>query len=216
MEEKKIKKTADFARDFFKNDYSGHDWWHTYRVWQLAKTIAETEKAETISVQLAALLHDVADPKLNNGDEEKGVERVREWLRDIKCDDGETEAIIAIIKTVSFKGAGTKTKPETLEAMIVQDADRLDAIGAIGIARAFAFGGVIQRELYNPEIKPVKHSSYEEYKQRKGTSINHFYEKMLLLKTRMNTASAKKIAGRRHNYLVAFLKEFYEEWDGRK
>lgn len=215
MNQSKILKTATFAKEFFKGDFSGHDWWHTFRVWNLAKNIAKKEKADTFVVEMSALLHDVADEKLNNGDAKAGEQKVIKWLKSLDVDDKNITEICNVIKSVSFKGAKTKNSAETIEAMIVQDADRLDAIGAIGIARAFAFGGSIKRDIYDPTVKPIQHKDYEQYKKREGTSINHFYEKLLLLRDLMNNASAKKIAEKRHRYLLGFLKEFFVEWKGK-
>lgn len=215
MNQAKVLKTANFAKEFFKGDFSGHDWWHTFRVWNLAKNIAKREKADIFVVEMAALLHDVADEKLNNGSASVGKKKVINWLKSLDVNEENIAKIWSVIMSVSFKGATTKNTAKNIEAMIVQDADRLDAIGAIGIARAFAFGGTIKRDIYNPSIKPIIHKNYKEYKKREGTSINHFYEKLHLLKDRMNTSSAKKIAQKRHDYLLSFLEEFFIEWEGK-
>ncbi len=215
MNQEQITKTADFAKKCFKGDFSGHDWWHTFRVWNNAKNIVRKEKADLFIVEMAALLHDVADEKLNNGDASAGKQKVINWLKSLNIDEENIQKIWNAINSVSFKGAKTKNPAKTIEAKIVQDADRLDAIGAVGIARAFAFGGNIKRDIYDPAVKPIQHQNYEEYKKREGTSINHFYEKLLLLKDRMNTNSAKKIAKKRHDFLLVFLKEFFVEWEGK-
>lgn len=212
----KIAKTISFAKKCFENDFSGHDWWHTFRVWKIAKNIAKKEKADIFKVEMAALLHDVGDRKLNGGNEKAGKNRVINWLKLLEIDEKEIEEIWDIVESVSFRGAGTKTTPKTLEGMVVQDADRLDAIGAIGIARAFAYGGSQGRDIYDPNIKPVLHKNYEEYKKHKGTSVNHFYEKLLLLKDELNTKTAKEIAQKRHEYIVGFLDEFLSEWEGKR
>jgi uncharacterized protein len=164
---------------------------------------------------MAALLHDVADEKLNNHSASLGKKRVIKWLKSLSISEENTQKIWNAINSVSFKGAKTKNPAKTIEAKIVQDADRLDAIGAIGIARAFAFGGTIKRDIYDPSFEPNIHKSYKEYKKREGTSINHFYEKLLLLKDGFNTVSAKKIAQKRHGYLEGYLKEFFIEWEGK-
>ncbi|MFA7254151.1 MAG: HD domain-containing protein [Patescibacteria group bacterium] len=211
---KEIDKTARYVRTIFENDTSGHDWWHIYRVWQLAKKIAEEEQADMFIVEMAALLHDLDDFKFSETHE--NLAKTKFWLDKLEIPEVTKEQIIKAISTVSFKGAGVETKPKTLEGKIVQDADRLDAIGAIGIARTFAFGGHRGNPIYNPTAKPTMHSDFNEYKKSDGTVINHFYEKLLLLKDRLNTESAKKIGESRHQYLMDFLDEFMLEWDGKK
>lgn len=207
-----IKKTVEFVEDYFKGDSSGHDWWHTFRVWSLAKKIAKKEKsADLFVVELAALLHDVDDWKL-----EKVSNNTEKWLNRLKIQKETQKHILEITRRLSFKGAGVKSKIRTLEGKIVQDADRLDAIGAIGISRAFAFGGSRNREIYNPTIKPILHKTFNSYKTNSNSSINHFYEKLLLLKDLMNTNFAKKIAIQRHKYMENFLKQFINEWNGKK
>lgn len=210
-----ISQTAAYVRGQMAGEGSGHDWWHVYRVWQMAKHLATEEKADLFVVELAALLHDIADWKFHDGDEEIGSKRAQEWLKSIDVDTGVIASVYQIIKEVSFKGAGVETKPSSKEGMVVQDADRLDALGAIGIARTFAYGGHKNREIYNPEIKPAEHTSFEEYKKNQSHTINHFYEKLLLLKDRMNTNAAKKIAEERHKFMEQYLERFYEEWEGK-
>ncbi|NOQ27547.1 MAG: HD domain-containing protein [Bacteroidales bacterium] len=210
-----INKTIDFVKAKLEGDSSGHDWWHIYRVWNLSKKIQEKEKGDLFIIEMAALLHDVADWKFYEN-EEAGLMVVRDWLIKIDLSSDIIEEIIYIIKNVSYKGAGVKDQMKTLEGKIVQDADRLDAIGAIGVARTFAFGGKFGSEMHNPEEDAKLHNSFEEYKNSKGTTINHFYEKLLLLKDRINTKTAKEIALERHNYMEVFLKQFYDEWNSLK
>jgi uncharacterized protein len=211
-----VVETSEHIRELLAGEGSGHDWWHVYRVWKMAKHLAKTERADLFVVELAALLHDIADWKFHGGDEEIGPNRAREWLDQIGVEEDVIAHVCQIIKNTSFKGAGVKTQMESKEGMIVQDADRLDAIGAIGIARAFAYGGSKGREIYNPEVKPVEHSSFDEYKKSQSHTINRFYEKLLLLKDRMNTDAAKKIANDRHRLMEEYLHSFYEEWEGKK
>ncbi len=210
-----ILKTADYVKEKLGGEGSGHDWWHIYRVWETAVKIAAWEKADRFIVELAALLHDIADWKFNDGDAKAGSRKAREWLVSLNVDEAAIQHVCQIIDDISFKGAGVKTAMKTAEGRIVQDADRLDAIGAIGIARAFAYGGYKERELYNPEIKPEFHNSFEQYKNSNGPTINHFHEKLLLLKDLMNTGTAKKIAEERHRYMENYLQRFYDEWEGK-
>jgi len=177
-----IKNTEKYVKNKMLGDSAGHDWWHVYRVWKVAVHIGKQEKANMFVVELGALLHDIADFKFNNGDETAGSRVSREWLEEQKVDEAIIKHVCDIVENVSFKGAKVKSKMKTTEGMVVQDADRLDAIGAIGIARTFAYGGAKELEMYNPEIRAVRHKSFEEYKNTRGTSINHFYEKLLLLK----------------------------------
>lgn len=211
MSEEVIKLVADEVKEKFKNDGTGHDWWHIYRVWQMALKISEHEKADLYVVQLSALLHDIADWKYHDGDDTVGPKKAREILEKYKVADNVIDQVVEIIADLSFKGAGVKTKMKTIEGMIVQDADRLDAIGAIGIARTFAYGGYKNNLMYDPEIKPVIHNTKEEYFKSVGTTINHFYEKLLLLKDLMNTDAAKQIALQRHEFMEEFLKNFYND-----
>jgi uncharacterized protein len=208
---KVINETANYVRNKLSGEYSGHDWWHTYRVWKMAARIAKKEKADLFVVELAALLHEVADYKLNNGDETLVPKLVGGWLLKLGVEENIIDYVCEIIKAMSFKGAKVKSVMKTKEGMIVQDADRLDAIGAIGIARVFAYGGHKKREIYNPKIKPQMHKNFEQYKNSKSSSINHFYEKLFLLKNLMNTKIAKKIAEERHVFMEQFLKEFFKE-----
>lgn len=207
-----IKQTENFIKEHFKHEGSGHDWWHIYRVRNMALKIAEHEKGNCFLIEMAALLHDLDDWKLTTiSDNSKTIE----WLNQLDLSAKESEKIVQIIEEVSFKGAGVETRATTSEAKIVQDADRLDAIGAIGIARTFAYGGNKNRLLYDPEIKPELHQSFDAYQKSTAPTINHFYEKLLLLKDRMNTASAKELAKERHEYMMEFLNHFFNEWEGK-
>ncbi|HEU0294244.1 MAG TPA: HD domain-containing protein [Anaerolineales bacterium] len=209
-----IQKTADFIRQEFSGDSSGHDWWHIYRVWRNAITICEHEKADAFIVQLAALLHDLDDWKFSaSGDETP--RRAKAWLDSFSLDPSITDAVCRIIRHISFKGANVASQMDSLEGFIVQDADRLDAIGAIGIARAFAYGGYKNRPLHDPETSPKMHDTFEQYKNSDSSTINHFYEKLLLLKDMMNTPTAKRIAKQRNAYMEQFLHQFMEEWEGK-
>lgn len=210
-----IEKTVEFVKRSFKDAEGGHDWWHVHRVWQNAIHIAKQEKADLFVVQLAALLHDIADWKFHHGDDTVGPKLAKEWLKKLSVDEKIIAHVCEIIQGISFRGAGVKTQMKTMEGMVVQDADRLDAIGAIGIARAFAYGGHKGREIYNPDIKPGHHVSFEQYKNCEGKTINHFYEKLLLLKDLMNTETARKIADRRHAFMEIFLERFFKEWKGK-
>lgn len=210
-----IKGIEEEVREKFRNEGSGHDWWHIHRVRNNAMMIAAEEGGELEVIELAALLHDIADHKFFNGDLSKGPEVAGQVMKKWKVSAGVNQKVCEIISQVSFKGAGVPTPVDTLEAAIVQDADRLDAIGAVGIARAFAFGGHHDRLLYDPENKPTLHNDFESYRTDKGGTINHFYEKLLLLKDRMNTPTAKRIAQKRHAYMEEYLKQFYAEWDGK-
>ncbi len=210
-----LSKTTAYVRDQLQGDSSGHDWWHIHRVVNNAKFIGKRENADMFIVELAALLHDIGDWKFFDGDETAGPKITREWLGQLGVSDATIDRVCTIIGELSFKGAGTPTPMSTLEGQIVQDADRLDAIGAIGIARAFAYGGHKGREIHNPGIEPQLHQTFEDYKKSNGTTINHFYEKLLLLKNRMNTASARHLAEQRHRYLEQFLETFMNEWDTR-
>ena len=205
-----IVQTADYVENLFANEGSGHDWWHIHRVRNLALKIAETEGGNRFIIEMAALLHDVDDWKIN-GNEKGG--RVIAWLKNIKTDETEIEKIVEIIDQVSYKGAGVTTNATSIEAKIVQDADRLDAIGAIGIARTFAYGGNKGRSIYLPGIKPELHNDFESYKKGTGPTINHFYEKLLLLKKRLNTRTAIEMAEKRHIFMEQFLKQFFMEWN---
>ena len=209
-----IDKTCRFVEEKLAGEGSGHDWWHIYRVWNLAKNIAEQEGANLIIVELSALLHDIADWKFHNGDDSIGPKVAEQFLTANHVERRVIDPVIEIIASISYKGAGVPTPMKTLEGKVVQDADRLDAIGALGIARTFAYGGHKNRLIYHPEEKPVLHQSFEDYKKNDGHTINHFYEKLLLLKDRMNTASGKRLAEARHEFMQAYLDQFYKEWDG--
>lgn len=211
-----VQKTAEHVKTLFSGEGSGHDWWHIYRVWQNAKLIAKKEKSvDLFHIELGALLHDIADYKFHGGDEAIGGKTTSAWLKSLGTDDKDIKAVVHIVDNVSYKG-GEESKMKSIEGKIVQDADRLDAIGAIGIARCFAYGGNVGHEIYNPEIKPNLNMSKEEYKKHKSTQVNHFYEKLLKLKDLMNTESAKKIALKRHDYMEKYLSEFLAEWEGKK
>lgn len=210
-----IKNTEKFVKDKMSGEGSGHDWWHVYRVWRNAVHIGKKEKADMFIVELGALLHDIADFKFHNGDDTAGARVSRAWLEKQGVDEETIKHVCDIVKGVSFKGAKVKSELKTKEGMVVQDADRLDALGAIGIARTFAYGGSKGREIYNPEIKVVKHESFEEYKNSNSTSINHFSEKLLLLKDLMNTKAGEKMAEERHKFLKQYLDRFLKEWNGK-
>jgi uncharacterized protein len=210
-----IQRTAAHVKAAMSGEGSGHDWWHVYRVWQNALHMAGREGVDLVVVQLAALLHDIGDHKFHGGDETVGPRMAREWLELLGVEASVTDHVSEIIRDLSFKGAGVTTAMRTREGMVVQDADRLDAIGAIGIARAFAYGGHKGREMHNPDVQPQMHASFEQYKANTGPTINHFYEKLLLLKDLMNTDAAREIAEERHRFMVQFLAQFLAEWDGR-
>lgn len=215
-----IKQTKDYVKKELYNDASGHDWWHIFRVWKNSKLIsAHYTQADRKVIELAALLHDIADWKDNGGDFDIGPATARKWL--VQFDDINSEQIdqvCDIIKNVSFKGANAEQVALPLEGLIVQDADRLDAIGALGIARTFAFGGNRGHMIYDPNIQYVDHKDEESYvhNKKQTTTINHFYEKLLLLKDRFNTEYGKRIAEERHKYMESFLEQFYGEWNGER
>ena len=211
-----IDQTVKFVKETLANSEGGHDWWHIYRVWQLAKKIATTEKTNLLVVELGALLHDIADAKFNDGDESIGPKKAREFLQSISVEEEIITHVENIIQHISFKGGNFEQAFNSTELAVVQDADRLDAMGAIGIARTFNYGGFKNRAIYNPNIQPNLNMSKEEYKNSTAPTINHFYEKLLLLKDRMNTATGKAMAKHRHNYMEQFLEEFYKEWEGDK
>lgn len=211
-----INKTAQYIKAKMSGESTGHDWWHIYRVWQMSKKIAKSEKADLFIVEMGALLHDIADYKFHKGDDKKGGQEAEKFLVKLKVDKETIKKIIHIIDNISFKGAGVKEKMKSLEGKIVQDADRLDAIGAIGVARAVATGQKFERPIYDPNIKPELHKTFKSYKKKNGTTINHFYEKLLLLKNRMNTKTGKQLAKERHLFMETFLKEFFQEWDSKK
>jgi uncharacterized protein len=212
-----VQQTVDFVKEKFQNEGSGHDWWHIYRVWQLAKHIAAQEKgANMLIVELGALLHDIADFKFHGGDLEAGPKAARQLLNKFNVDEKIIHQVCHIVGHVSFKGADQKNGMQSLEGKIVQDADRLDAIGAIGLARVFAYAGYNGNVIYDPEVNVRTFKDHKEYVKYKTTAINHFYEKLLLLKDRMNTKTGKKLAEHRHKIMEDYLTEFYAEWDGKK
>lgn len=210
-----LTKTEAYVKDALAGEGSGHDWWHIYRVWQNALHIAQHEEVDLFVVQLAALLHDIADHKFHDGDDTVGPKVARVWLEKLNVEENVIEHVCRIIKDISFKGAQVETPMHSSEGQVVQDADRLDAIGAIGIARTFAYGGHKGHLLYDPAISPEAHTSFEAYKQSTAPTINHFYEKLLLLKDRMNTATGRALAEKRHQVMEDFLVQFFAEWDGR-
>ncbi|MES2799622.1 MAG: HD domain-containing protein [Bacteroidota bacterium] len=197
----------------FANDTSGHDWFHILRVHKMACYLQEKEGGDLEIIELASLLHDISDHKMNGGIFNDGGNVARKILHKHNYDPLKTEAVVSIIDAVSFKGALVKDKMDSLEGKIVQDADRLDAIGAMGIARAFAYGGHKNRPMYQPDILPEQHEDFLTYAKSEGHTINHFYEKLLLLKDRLNTESARKIGQKRHDFMETFLAQFYKEWN---
>lgn len=211
--ELQLNQILDFAKSIHLNEGTGHDWFHIERVNNLAMKIATIETVDTIYVSMVALLHDVADHKLNNGDENIGFIKISEFLKSILFTQEEIDSIIQDIKHISFKGGNNNNDNQSNASKIVQDADRLDALGAIGIARTFAYGGSKKRLLYDPEVKPKLNQNTEQYKNSNAPTINHFYEKLLLLKDLMNTKTGKLLAEKRHQFLEQFLEQFYNEWN---
>lgn len=209
-----IEKTAHFVQEQLNGAESGHDWWHIQRVWKNTKLILESETADILVCELTALLHDIADSKFHGGDETIGPRIAGEFLRTLPMDEARIQHVQDIILNMSYKASLGTVLFHSKELEIVQDADRLDAIGAIGIARAFTYGGFKNREIYNPNVPIQENQSKEAYKNTTAPTINHFYEKLLLLKDKMNTDTGKKIAAGRHQYMVSFLQQFYGEWDG--
>lgn len=210
-----IERTAEFVRGRLTGEATGHDWWHIDRVRVLARRLGEQEGADLFVVELAALLHDIADWKFHDGDLEAGPRETAVWLENCGLEEELIEQVCDIVGSLSFKGAQVPTPMATLEGQVVQDADRLDALGAMGIARAFAYGGSQRREIHNPDIGPEGHSSFEAYQSSRSTTINHFHEKLLLLADRMNTGAARRLAMDRHSYMESFLERFQEEWEGK-
>lgn len=208
-----INKTIDFVKQTLDGAEAGHDWFHTERVWKLARKIQKLEGGNLQIIELSALLHDIADPKFHNGDEDLALELSEKFLKNQNVESEIIEKVLFIIKHISFKNRKEVPENLPLELKIVQDADRLDAIGAIGIARTFNFGGFKNNLMYHPDIKPNINQTKEEYKASNGTTINHFYEKLLLLKDGMNTLYAKKLAEERHQFMLLFLEKFYQEWE---
>ncbi|MDG2279172.1 MAG: HD domain-containing protein [Flavicella sp.] len=211
-----IENTINFVKEKLKNAEGGHDWFHIERVYKNTLMISKSEEVNSLIVQLAALLHDIADSKFHNGDETIGPSIAKSFLQSQNLDTKSIDHIVKIIENISYKGGNFKTSFFSKELSVVQDADRLDAIGAIGIARCFNYGGFKERAIYNPEIKPNLNMTKEEYKNSNAPSINHFYEKLLLLKEKMNTETGKQIAEQRHKFMETYLTQFYEEWDGLK
>jgi uncharacterized protein len=214
--EKIISETIKFVKETLSNSEGGHDWWHIYRVWRLATEIAKEEKADMLVVELSALLHDIADAKFYKNDEEIGSKKAREFLERFDLDEKTVDHAVNITKNVSFRKEFDDQEFKSKELDIVKDADRLDAIGAMGIIRAFNYGGYKNKKIYDPEVKPNLNINKEEYISEKSPTINHFYEKLLLLKDKMRTEMGKEIAQNRHIFMEKFLEEFYGEWEGEK
>lgn len=213
-----IKKTADYVRKKLEGESSGHDWWHTYRVWKIAKRLAKEEKADIFIVELAALLHDIEDWKYHGGSEEKNIKAIKAWLRKQKIPTEMTFRICSAVEDAVFRGEKNKKKVRSKESAIISDADQLDAIGALGIARGFMFAGNFRLPMYDPKIMPLRNMTEKQYKNFRRstyTQINHFYEKLLLQKDLINTKTAKKLAEERHKYMEEFLDRFYKEWEGK-
>jgi uncharacterized protein len=215
-----IAATAAFIEEKFKEEGAGHDWPHIWRVWQVARTLALEVAAgkpdfDQEVAELAALLHDVADWKFHGGDYEAGPRAARAWLASQQVPEATIGRVQQIIREVSFKGLGVETPVSSPEAAVVQDADRLDAIGAIGVARAFAYGGHKGRPMHDPAVPPVTHADFEQYKQSTAPTLNHFYEKLLHLKDRLHTPAARRLAAQRHQFMEEFVAQFLAEWEGR-
>jgi uncharacterized protein len=211
-----INQTITYVQQELEGAEGGHDWFHIQRVWVNAKAIAATEQADTFIVELGALLHDIADAKFHGGDEEVGPKKARAFLQSLNVSEDVVQHVEQIIRNISFKGGNFEASFSSPELSIVQDADRLDALGAIGIARAFHYGGFKNREIYNPAIVPNLSMTKDEYKKSAAPTINHFYEKLLLLKERMNTVSGKRIAEERDAFMRQYLEQFYGEWEGAR
>lgn len=210
-----VKNTADFVRRSLSGAEGGHDWFHTERVYKNALLIAKDTKCDLLVVSLGALLHDIADSKFHGGDESIGPKIARDFLESQPLNDETIVAVCDIVSNISFKGGNFSELPKPIELQIVQDADRLDALGAVGIARTFNYGGFKNRPIYDPDIAPDLQMSVEAYKTSSAPTINHFYEKLLLLKDRMNTPAGRQLAEERHRFLELFLDQFYAEWEGR-
>jgi uncharacterized protein len=210
-----IDATVAYVQATLQGAEGGHDWWHILRVWNTTKTLAQQEPVNPLVCELAALLHDIADSKFNGGNEEIGPEKAAAFLHSIGVDAATINHVEQIIRNISFKGGKEAANFSSKELDVVQDADRLDAIGAIGIARAFNYGGFKNREIHNPTIPPNLHMTKEEYKNSQAPTINHFYEKLLLLKDKMNTQAGKQMAMKRHAFMEQYLEQFYAEWEGK-
>ncbi len=211
-----IKRTKAFVKETLKDAEGGHDWFHIERVYKNALLIAKEEQADNFIVSLGALLHDIADYKFHNGDETIGPKVASDFLETQQVPREIIDHVIKIIENISFKGGNGNQQFHSIELEILQDADRLDALGAIGIARTFNYGGFKGRALYDPSIKPDLNMTKEQYKASNAPTINHFYEKLLVLKERMNTSTGKRFAEERHHFMEKFLKQFYAEWNGEK
>lgn len=210
-----IQETAEFIRSEFATDGSGHDWFHIDRVRRLAVRLGQMEGSDPFVTEMAALLHDLDDWKITGSDSSYPV-KAQKWLADRNVQVNMAFRILKVIEEVAYKGAGTQTPVRSIEAAVVQDADRLDAMGAIGIARTFAYGGHKSRLIYDPAISPVMHDDFKDYKNSKAPTVNHFYEKLLLLKDRMNTNAARSFAEQRHRFMESYLEQFFNEWDEKK
>ena len=213
MPQNLVENTIAFVKEKLEGAEAGHDWFHIERVWKLSKKIAATETCNLEVVELSALLHDIADPKFHDGDETLALKISNEFLKNQNVSAEIIDQVLFVIKNISFKNRGETPKKLSIELQIVQDADRLDAIGAIGIARTFNYGGFKNNLMFHPDIQPKLNMTKEEYKKSTGTTINHFYEKLLLLKDLMNTETAKKLAKVRHDFMLNFLEQFYREWN---
>lgn len=211
-----LDKTRKFVRQKMEGEGTGHDWWHIVRVVNNALSIAKKEGGDLVVIELAALFHDIADWKFNDGDTAIGAKMAREWLHEAGADNTVIEQVAYIVEHISFKGGTNIHAMKTLEGKIVQDADRLDAIGAIGIARTFAFGGARGQSIYDPDVKPKEYDSFKSFKKalNDNHTINHFYEKLLLLKDKTNTRTGQQLAKQRHEFMEKYLQQFYAEWEG--
>ena len=213
-EQEMIAKTMEFVKAELHQAEGGHDWFHIERVWKNTKTIAKNEPCDLFVAELGALLHDIADHKFHGGDDTIGVEKARSFLESLQAPGEVTDRVVKIMTGISFKGGNVQQESFSPELAVVQDADRLDAIGAIGIARAFNYGGFKGREMYNPAIQPQTGMTPEQYQKSTAPTLNHFYEKLLLLKDRMNTKTGREMAEQRHRYMEQFLEQFFFEWNG--
>lgn len=214
MNEVEIIRTCEaFVKTELKNAEGGHDWWHTQRVRNMSLQLAKIEHADLFTVELSSLMHDIADAKFNNGDENAGPKKAGEFLQALHVDEKIILQVEFIIRNISFKSQDISAELKTIEFKVVQDADRIDAMGAIGIARAFSYGGYKNRPIYNPHAKPMLKINKEDYRKSNAPTINHFYEKLLLLKDLMNTETARKIAQQRHQFMEKYLEEFFKEQD---
>lgn len=214
IEEQKLTKVRAYIRAKFDEESTGHDWFHIQRVVNVSLKIARKEGADLFVTELGALLHDIADHKFYGGDLQVGPEQAKELMQQFEIDPSDRKRVVAIVEEVSFKGADVKTPVSSIESACVQDADRLDALGAVGIGRTFAYGGSVGNPMHDPDREPQRHGDFESYASSKNSTINHFYEKLLLLKDRMNTKTGTELAKERHSYMEEFLKRFYSEWKG--